>query len=47
MAACTNTLAYYSGIDAVALGVGLKNVLHDLIDEHHVVSGIPSKVAVE
>ena len=36
---CTNLIAYYSGIDAAVLGsAGLSTVLHDLIDEHTVVS---------
>ena len=38
-AACSSPLTYYSGIDAATLGsAGLKSALHDLIDEHTVVS---------
>jgi endonuclease I len=36
---CTSPIAYYSGIDAAALGsAGLKAAVHNLIDDHTVVS---------
>ena len=39
MAACSSTGQYYSGIDATTLGPqGLKAALHNLIDDHTVVS---------
>ena len=39
MAACASTGLYYSGIDATTLGAnGLKAALHDLVDDHAVVS---------